>query len=111
MSRSELKTDRKKSPAAAHTATPSTKQHAKKDRRPTVAASSRRRRGAEQTEAAPKRAPKAPATAGKKRATKKNEVERPELVEHDAAMQAHAQAEDVTTDSLQLFFNAARKYP
>ena len=24
---------------------------------------------------------------------------------------AHAQADDVTTDSLQLFFNAARKYP
>jgi RNA polymerase primary sigma factor len=108
MPRSELKTDRKKSPTAAHAAT---KQHAKKDRRPTVAASSRRKRGAEQTETAPKRAPKSPATAGKKRAAKKNEVERPELVEHDAAIQAHAQSEDVTTDSLQLFFNAARKYP
>src|SRR5918992_2764576 len=109
MPRSELKTDRKKSPTAAHAAT---KQHAKKDRRPTVAASSRRKRGAEQTEAAPKRAPKSPATgAGKKRAAKKSEIERPELVEHDAAMQAHAQAEDVTTDSLQLFFNAPRKYP
>ena len=108
MPRSELKTDRKKSStAAAHAAT---KQHAKKDRRPSVAASSRRKRGAEQTEA-PKRAPKSPATTGKKRAAKKTEIDRPELAEHDAAMQAHAQAEDVTTDSLQLFFNAARKYP
>ena len=76
-----------------------------------MAASSRRKRGAEQTEAAPKkRAPKAPATTAKKRVTKKAEP-RPELAEHEAAMAAHAQAEDVTTDSLQLFFNAARKYP
>src|SRR3982751_3953165 len=28
-----------------------------------------------------------------------------------AAEEAHHQVEDVTTDSLQLFFNAARKYP
>src|SRR5919106_1008585 len=28
-----------------------------------------------------------------------------------AAERAHAQADDVTTDSLQLFFNEARKYP
>jgi RNA polymerase primary sigma factor len=111
MPRSELKTDRKKSSAATHTAATPTKQHAKPERRPTVAASSRRKRGAEQTEAAPKRAPKAPATAGKKRVVKKAELERPELAEHEAAMAAHAQAEDVTTDSLQLFFNAARKYP
>jgi RNA polymerase primary sigma factor len=107
MSRSELTTERKNS-AATHAAN---SKHAKKERRPTVAASSRRKRGAEQTEA-PKRAPKSPATtAAKKRVTKKAGIERPELAEHEAAMQAHAQAEDVTTDSLQLFFNAARKYP
>jgi RNA polymerase primary sigma factor len=106
MPRSELKTDRKKSSAATHAAPPK-----KNERRPSVAASSRRRRGAEQTEAAPKkRAPKAPATTAKKRVTKKAEA-RPELAEHEAAMAAHAVAEDVTTDSLQLFFNAARKYP
>src|SRR4051812_41182730 len=106
MPRSELKTDRKKSSAATHAAPPK-----KTERRPSVAASSRRKRGAEQTEAAPKkRAPKAPATTAKKRVTKKAEA-RPELAEHEAAMAAHAQAEDVTTDSLQLFFNAARKYP
>ena len=109
MPRSELTTERKNS-AATHAAN---SKHAKKERRPTVAASSRRRRGAEQTEAAPKkRAPKSPATtAAKKRAVKKAEIDRPELAEHEAAMAAHAQAEDVTTDSLQLFFNAARKYP
>src|SRR3954465_8536627 len=106
MPRSELKTDRKKSSAATHAAPPK-----KTERRPSVAASSRRRRGAEQTEAAPKkRAPKSPATTAKKRVTKKAEA-RPELAEHEAAMAAHAVAEDVTTDSLQLFFNAARKYP
>jgi RNA polymerase primary sigma factor len=106
MPRSELKTDRKKSSAATHAAPPK-----KTERRPSVAASSRRRRGAEQTEAAPKkRAPKAPATTAKKRVVKKAEA-RPELAEHEAAMAAHAVAEDVTTDSLQLFFNAARKYP
>ena len=99
----------KQSSTAAHAAT--SKQHTKKERRPTVAASSRRKRGAEQAEAAPKRAPKAPATTAKKRAPKKAAIERPELAEHEAAMAAHAQAEDVTTDSLQLFFNAARKYP
>src|SRR3954447_19842477 len=109
MPRSELKTDLKQSPKAAHAAT---KQHAKKDRRPGAATSSSRKRGAEQTEATPKRAPQSPATtAAKKRVAKKNEVVRPELAEQEAAMQAHAQAEDVTTDSLQLFFNAARKYP
>ena len=109
MPRSELTTERKNS-AATHAANA---KHVKKERRPTVAASSRRRRGAEQTEAAPKpRAPKSPATtAAKKRVVKKSAIERPELAEHEAAMAAHAQADDVTTDSLQLFFNAARKYP
>jgi RNA polymerase primary sigma factor len=111
MPRSELKTDVKQSPTAAHAATK--QQHAKKDRRPGAATtSSRRKRGAEQTEATPKRAPQSPATtAAKKRVAKKNEVVRPELAEQEAAMAAHAQADDVTTDSLQLFFNAARKYP
>ena len=107
MRRSELTTERKKSSTAAGHAAKAVK----KDRRPTVAASSRRKRGAEQTEATPKRAPKAPATTAKKRAPKKSTIDRPELAEHEAAMAAHAQAEDVTTDSLQLFFNAARKYP
>src|SRR5918998_4017913 len=108
MPRSEPTTERKKT-AASRAATA---KHTSKERRPTVAASSRRKRGAEQTEAAPKRAPQAPATtAAKKRVAKKSAIDRPELVEHEAAMAAHAQAEDVTTDSLQLFFNAARKYP
>ena len=109
MPRSETTTERKKT-AASRAATA---KHTSKERRPTVAASSRRKRGAEQTEAAPKkRAPKAPATtAAKKRVAKKSAIDRPELAEHEAAMAAHAQAEDVTTDSLQLFFNAARKYP
>jgi RNA polymerase primary sigma factor len=107
--RGDLKTERKNATKAAHAA--AKKQTAKKDRRPSVAASSRRKRGAEQTEAAAKqqRAPKT--TTPKKRVPKGAGLDRPELVEHDAAMQAHAQAEDVTTDSLQLFFNAARKYP
>ncbi len=57
--------------------------------------------------AAPKAATKAPkTTAAKKRAPRaKGEG----VTEAQAA--AHAQADDVTTDSLQLFFNAARRYP
>jgi RNA polymerase primary sigma factor len=80
-------------------------------RRPAPAASTSRRRGAEKTEAVkPKTAPaKAPA---KKRIPKNARTDRPEIEGVDAAaVAAHAQADDVTTDSLQLFFNAARKYP
>src|SRR5439155_3329229 len=58
-------------------------------------------------DAAPTKAP------AKKRLPKNAKIDRPELeaAEHAAAVAAHAQADDVTTDSLQLFFNAARKYP
>src|SRR2546421_3446071 len=79
-------------------------------RRPAPAASTSRRRGADQTEAVKKTAPaKAPA---KKRIPKNARIERPEIEGVDPAVAAaHAQADDVTTDSLQLFFNAARKYP
>ena len=69
-----------------------------------------RRRGEhEAVEAAPapkKRAPKA--TAPKKRAPRRTRTFDPDANPADAA---HAQADDVTTDSLQLFFNAARRYP
>src|SRR4051794_39477180 len=80
-------------------------------RRPAPAASTSRRRGAEKAEAVkPKTAAtKAPA---KKRLPKNARIERPEIEGVDPAVAAaHAQADDVTTDSLQLFFNAARKYP
>src|SRR4051812_11532692 len=78
-------------------------------RRPAPAASTSRRRGAEKTEAVKAAAAKAPA---KKRLPKNARIERPEIEGVDPAVAAaHAQADDVTTDSLQLFFNAARKYP
>jgi RNA polymerase primary sigma factor len=80
-------------------------------RRPAPAASTSRRRGAEKTEAVKPNAAAAKAPA-KKRIPKNAKVDRPELEGVDAAaVAAHAQADDVTTDSLQLFFNAARKYP
>jgi RNA polymerase primary sigma factor len=127
MPRSEHTTNRNGTPTRANRA------RADEKRRPAPTASTSRRRGAEQTEAVkPKAAPakKAPAaatakTAGaktaaakkapaKKRMPKNAQIERPELQSpgvDPAAVAAHAQADDVTTDSLQLFFNAARKYP
>jgi RNA polymerase primary sigma factor len=82
-------------------------------RRPAPAASTSRRRGADQTEAVKKPKASAPAKApAKKRLPKNARIERPEIEGVDPAVAAaHAQADDVTTDSLQLFFNAARKYP
>jgi RNA polymerase primary sigma factor len=106
-------------------------------RRPAPAASTTRRRGAEKTEAVAKQAVKKADTAAKapaktdaaaakaalakdaspskapakKRMPKNAKIVRPELEVDAAAVAAHAQADDVTTDSLQLFFNAARKYP
>lgn len=105
MSRSEITTNRNGTPARATRARATDEK-----RRPAPAASTARRRGAEKTEAAaPKTAQKkAPA---KKRMPKNAAIERPELEIDAAAAAAHAQADDVTTDSLQLFFNAARKYP
>jgi RNA polymerase primary sigma factor len=105
MSRSEITTNRNGTPARANRA-----RTTEEKRRPAPAASTARRRGAEKTEAAaPKTAQKkAPA---KKRMPKNAAIERPELEIDAAAAAAHAQADDVTTDSLQLFFNAARKYP
>jgi RNA polymerase primary sigma factor len=49
-----------------------------------------------------------PATTQRRRFAR-NHVER--TPKRTAAEEAHHQVEDVTTDSLQLFFNAARKYP
>src|SRR5436305_260609 len=131
MPRSEI-TTKTKSPAKTRA-----RKHApENDRRPGTTRSTSRRRGAEQTEApkaraaaaAPKKtaakkgaehkpapqATKKPAatTAPKKRLPRKGRFDRPELEGiTDPAVAAHAQADDVTTDSLQLFFNEARKYP
>jgi len=52
--------------------------------------------------------PRAPTAPPKKRPAKRTRAFDPDANPADAA---HAQAEDVTTDSLQLFFNAARRYP
>src|SRR5437588_6453917 len=73
----------------------------------TQATSARRRGDHEPKDAAAqvKRAPKA-APANKRPARS-----RAFDPEGNAADAAHAQADDVTTDSLQLFFNAARRYP
>src|ERR671929_84669 len=49
-------------------------------------------------------------TTTRRRRFARNHEDRP-AVRRSAAEEAHHQAEDVTTDSLQLFFNAARKYP
>src|SRR3982750_2190077 len=82
-------------------------------RRPSPAASTSRRRGAEKTEAVKK--PKAVAAAkapAKKRMPKNPRIERPEIEGVDPpGAAAHPQAGDVTTCSLPLFFTAARKYP
>jgi RNA polymerase primary sigma factor len=112
-SRSEHTTKRNATPARA------TRAHTDEKRRPAPAASTTRRRGAEQTEVAKPKATKATKAAtkaaepkkapAKKRMPKNAKIERPEL--DPAVAAAHAQADDVTTDSLQLFFNAARKYP
>ncbi len=126
-SRSEHTTNRKTVTKAHATS----RARADEKRRPAPAASTTRRRGAEKTEAVakPKKAvkPAAPKAAttpakadkaaaakapAKKRMPKGAAIDRPELeAERAAAAAAHAQADDVTTDSLQLFFNAARKYP
>jgi RNA polymerase primary sigma factor len=133
-SRSEHTTNRKTG-TNAH-ASSSSRARVDEKRRPAPAASTTRRRGAEKAEAAAASKPKktvkpaaekgkaaaaktaAPAKAAaakapaKKRMPKNAQIERPELEnEKAAALAAHAQADDVTTDSLQLFFNAARKYP
>src|ERR687884_1307213 len=50
-----------------------------------------------------------PTTTRRRRFARDHE-DRP-AVRRSAAEEAHHQVEDVTTDSLQLFFNAARKYP
>src|SRR3954453_6791680 len=103
---------------------------AERRRAGSASATHKRRRGAEQNEAsAPKskRTPVKPAAAGaaqetkkaapkrapaKAAGTKKRRFERDlDAAADPAAVAAHAQPEDVTTDSLQLFFNAARKYP
>ena len=80
-----------------------------------------RKRG--ETAAARKRAPSKPAaekkTAAKAKAdtttatTRRRRFTREDdgMAGKTAAERAHAQADDVTTDSLQLFFNEARKYP
>src|SRR5438128_1510364 len=59
---------------------------------------SRKRRGTE------------PATATNRRRFARNHADRASA-RRSAEEAAHHQVEDVTTDSLQLFFNAARKYP
>src|SRR3954465_12926911 len=108
-SRSDHTTNRK----TGTTTRASTHKRTDEKRRPAPAASTSRRRGAEQTEAVkkPQAAPSAKAPA-KKRLPKNARIERPEIEGVDPAVAAaHAQADDVTTDSLQLFFNAARKYP
>src|SRR3954451_8321998 len=113
MPRSEHTTNRNGTSARA------TRARTDEKRRPAPAASTTRRRGAEKTEAATKKtkaaATKTAATKkapAKKRLPKNAGLDRPELeAERAAAVAAHAQADDVTTDSLQLFFNAARKYP
>jgi RNA polymerase primary sigma factor len=93
------------------TSSRATRNRADEKRRPAPAASTSRRRGAEKTEAVKGKAAAAKAPA-KKRIPKNARVERPEIEGVDPAVAAaHAQADDVTTDSLQLFFNAARKYP
>jgi RNA polymerase primary sigma factor len=119
-SRSEHTTNRKTG-TNAHA---SSRARADEKRRPAPAASTNLRRGAEKAEAAAKPKAVKPAakaatpakahkpaakTPAKKRMPKGAKIERPEL--EAAAVAAHAQADDVTTDSLQLFFNAARKYP
>jgi RNA polymerase primary sigma factor len=129
MPRSEI-TTKTKSPAKSR----ARKRAPENERRPGVSRSTSRRRGAEQSEKPKARtsnpAPKAQAkkasehkpapatkkpaatTAPKKRLPRKGRFDRPELEGiTDPAVAAHAQAEDVTTDSLQLFFNEARKYP
>jgi len=104
--RSEHTTNRK-----SGTTSRATHSRADEKRRPAPAASTSRRRGAEKTEAVKGKTAAAKAPA-KKRIPKNAKIERPELEGVDPAVAAaHAQADDVTTDSLQLFFNAARKYP
>jgi RNA polymerase primary sigma factor len=49
-----------------------------------------------------------PATTQRRRFARNHDERTPKRT---AAEEAHHQVEDVTTDSLQLFFNAARKYP
>ena len=49
-----------------------------------------------------------PATTQRRRFARNHDERTPK---RSAAEEAHHQVEDVTTDSLQLFFNAARKYP
>jgi RNA polymerase primary sigma factor len=106
MPRSEHTTNRNGTTARANRARTDEK------RRPAPAASTTRRRGAEQTEAATKQKAAPTKAPAKKRMPKNAKIDRPELEGVDPAVAAaHAQADDVTTDSLQLFFNAARKYP
>ena len=50
-----------------------------------------------------------PTTTRRRRFARDHEERTP--IRRSAAEEAHHQVEDVTTDSLQLFFNAARKYP
>src|SRR5437763_7080935 len=49
-----------------------------------------------------------PATTQRRRFARTHDERAPR---RSAAEEAHHQVEDVTTDSLQLFFHAARKYP
>jgi RNA polymerase primary sigma factor len=60
-----------------------------------------------------KTATKTPAETKKETAPRRRRFAREDdgMAGKTAAEKAHAQADDVTTDSLQLFFNEARKYP
>jgi RNA polymerase primary sigma factor len=81
----------------------------KRGKETTAAEKAPRKRG---ETAAEKKAAKAPTKAAaaptrKRRFTREDDG----MAGKTAAEKAHAQADDVTTDSLQLFFNEARKYP
>src|ERR1700704_3248008 len=106
MPRGELDTSQK-----PHGSARATRNHANKDRRragATQATSARRRGEHEAAEAATQVKKRAPKAAPPKKRAGRSRVFDPEA---NAADAAHAQADDVTTDSLQLFFNAARRYP
>ena len=82
---------------------------ARKRGKETAAEKTPRKRGETTAEKKAKAAaPKAPATTTRKRRFAREDDG---MAGKTAAEKAHAQADDVTTDSLQLFFNEARKYP
>ncbi|GAC1319156.1 MAG: hypothetical protein NVSMB25_09510 [Thermoleophilaceae bacterium] len=109
MTRSEIATSKETSAGTAR----APRNRADRDHRRPAPATARRRGDEHETAEPATPAARPPAQPAAPSSKKRPARTRARAFDPDgnAADAAHAQADDVTTDSLQLFFNAARRYP